>query len=144
VRARPQPVVPGQQPSPGQSPAASRRGQVRIITDERTNSLVALASRATLEEIRDFIRKVDLPVEGGGRIQVYYLKHADAEELADTLNSLLGGGGGGGGGAQGMQGAAQIPGQVTEIVSGVDLVTSDVATQLARDPRRARRATRRC
>jgi len=128
VRARPQPVVPGQQPSPGQSPAASRRGQVRIITDERTNSLVALASRATLEEIRDFIRKVDLPVEGGGRIQVYYLKHADAEELADTLNSLLGGGGGGGGGAQGMQGAAQIPGQVTEIVSGVDLVTSDVAT----------------
>ncbi len=128
VRARPQPVVPGQ-PQPGQSPAASRRGQVRIITDERTNSLVALASRATLEEVRDFIRKIDLPVEGGGRIQVYYLKHADAEELADTLNSLLGGGGGGGGGgAQGMQGAPQIAGQVTEIVSGVDLVTSDVAT----------------
>jgi hypothetical protein len=39
-----------------------------------------------------------VPVEGGGRIQVYYLKHADAEELADTLNSLLGGGNGGGGG----------------------------------------------
>jgi general secretion pathway protein D len=126
VRARPQPVVPGQ-PQPGQTPEATRRGQLRIITDERTNSLVALASRSTLEDVRDFIRKIDLPVEGGGRIQVYYLKHADAEELAETLNSLLGGGGGGGG-AQGVQGTPQIAGQVTEIVSGVELVTSDVAT----------------
>lgn len=125
VRARPQPVVPGQ-PQPGQTPDSVKRGQVRIITDERTNSLVALASRTTLEEIRDFIRKLDVPVEGGGRIQVYYLKHADAEELADTLNSLLGGGGGGGGG--GVQGQPQIAGQVTEIVSGVEMVTADVAT----------------
>ena len=131
VRARPQPVVPGQ-PQPGQSPEATRRGQLKIITDERTNSLVALASRSTLEDVRDFIRKIDVPVEGGGRIQVYYLKHADAEELADTLNSLLGGGGGGGGGgrggAQGLQGTPQLAGQVVEAVSGVDLVTSDVAT----------------
>jgi general secretion pathway protein D len=125
VRARPQPVVPGQ-PQPGQSPEATRRGQLKIITDERTNSLVALASRSTLEDVRDFVRKIDLPVEGGGRIQVYYLKHADAEELADTLNSLLGGGGGGG--AQGLQGTPQLPGQVPEAVSGVELVTSDVAT----------------
>jgi general secretion pathway protein D len=126
VRARPQPVVPGQ-PQPGQTPDSVKRGQVRIITDERTNSLVALASRTTLEEIRDFIRKLDVPVEGGGRIQVYYLKHADAEELADTLNSLLGGGGGGGG-TGGAQGSPQIAGQVTEIVSGVEMVTADVAT----------------
>ncbi len=128
VRARPQPVVPGQ-PQLGQTPEATKRGQLKIITDERTNSLVALASRSTLEDVRDFIRKIDVPVEGGGRIQVYYLKHADAEELADTLNSLLGGGGGGGGGgAQGLQGQPQIAGQVTEISSGVDLVTADVAT----------------
>jgi general secretion pathway protein D len=128
VRQRPQPVVPGQ-PQLGQSPEATRRGQLKIITDERTNSLVALAARSTLEDVRDFVRKIDVPVEGGGRIQVYYLKHADAEELADTLNSLLGGGsGGGGGGAQGVQGIPQIAGQVTEIASGVDLVTADVAT----------------
>jgi general secretion pathway protein D len=128
ARARPQPVVPGQ---PGQttSPEAAQRGQVRIITDERTNSLVMLASRSTLEEIRDFIRRIDVPVEGGGRIQVYYLKHADAEELADTLNSLLGGaaelGGGGGVAGQVNQG---IAGAVSDIASGVGTVTADVAT----------------
>jgi len=98
VRSRPQAVVPGQQTS-ATSPEAAQRGQVRIITDERTNSLLALASRSTLEEIRDFIRRIDVPVEGGGRIQVYYLKHADAEDLAETLSSLIGGGGGGGGAA---------------------------------------------
>lgn len=130
ARQRPQPVVPGQ-PQLGQTPEATKRGQLKIITDERTNSLVALASRSTLEDVRDFVRKIDVPVEGGGRIQVYYLKHADAEELADTLNSLLGGGsggGGGGGGVQGIQGQPQLAGQVTEIASGVDLVTADVAT----------------
>jgi general secretion pathway protein D len=126
ARPRPQPVVPGQ-PGQGTSPEAAARGQVRIITDERTNSLVALASRATLEEIRDFIRRIDVPVEGGGRIQVYYLKHADAEELADTLNSLIGGGGGGGTGVAGQVNQA-IPGQVAELVSGVGTVTADIAT----------------
>jgi general secretion pathway protein D len=126
VRARPQPVVPGQATA-GTSPEAAQRGQVRIITDERTNSLVALASRSTLEEIRDFIRRIDVPVEGGGRIQVYYLKHADAEELAETLSALLGGGGGGG--AQGQPGITpQLAGQVADIASGVGMVTADPAT----------------
>jgi general secretion pathway protein D len=128
ARPRPQPVVPGQ-PNPTTSPEAAQRGQVRIITDERTNSLVALASRSTLDEIRDFIRRIDVPVEGGGRIQVYYLKHADAEELADTLNSLLGGGGGGGGQGGGPGGVTpQIAGAVTEIANGVGTVTADPAT----------------
>jgi len=130
ARPRPQPVVPGQPNPAGTSPEAAQRGQVRIITDERTNSLVALASRSTLDDIRDFIRRIDVPVEGGGRIQVYYLKHADAEELADTLNSLLGGGGGGGGGQGGGPGGVtpQIAGQVTEIANGVGTVTADAAT----------------
>lgn len=125
ARARPQPVVPGQ-PTATTSPAAAQRGQVRIITDERTNSLVALASRSTLEEIRDFIRRLDVPVEGGGRIQVYYLKHADAEELAETLSALLDGGGGAAPNQPGI--TPQLVGQVADIASGVGTVTADPAT----------------
>jgi general secretion pathway protein D len=70
-------------------PGGPSRGQVRIITDVRTNALIILASRTILDEMRVLVRKLDVPVEGGGRIQVYYLRHADAEELAETLNSLL-------------------------------------------------------
>jgi len=70
--------------SPGES-------DVRIITDERTNSLLVLASRTALDEIRDLVRQLDVPLTGTGRIHVYYLKHADAEELAETLNGMLSG-----------------------------------------------------
>jgi general secretion pathway protein D len=37
------------------------------------------------------IARLDVKAEGGGRIHVYRLKYADAEELASTLNTLLGG-----------------------------------------------------
>jgi general secretion pathway protein D len=67
------------------------KGQVRIITDERTNSLIVLASRQRTAEIRDVVRRLDVPVKGGGRIHVYYLKYADAEELANTISALLSG-----------------------------------------------------
>lgn len=65
--------------------------RVRLITDERTNSIIVLAARSRLAEIRRVVSKLDVPVSGGGRIHVYYLKHADAEELSQTLNALVSG-----------------------------------------------------
>jgi general secretion pathway protein D len=81
---------------PNAAPTA-HRPPVRILTDERTNSLLVLAPRAQLDEVRRLIAKLDVPVPGGGRIHVYYLNNAKAEDLAQTLSSLVGGGGGGGG-----------------------------------------------
>jgi general secretion pathway protein D len=77
-------------PNQPQATSPSQPG-VRIITDERTNSLLVLAARSALEEIRDLVRQLDVPLTGSGRIHVYYLKHADAEELAETLNGMLSG-----------------------------------------------------
>jgi general secretion pathway protein D len=74
---------------------------VRIITDERTNSLLVLAPRQQLDEVRRLVAKLDVPVHGGGRIHVYYLNNANAEDLAQTLSGLVGGGGGGGGSSLG-------------------------------------------
>ena len=107
ARAR-QPQVPGQaQPQTGEA----QRERVRIITDSRTNSLIILASRARIEDIRRLVAKLDVPVTGGGRIHVDHLKYADSDDLADTLNSMLSGapkvGGGGGGGIPGAAQAAQ-------------------------------------
>ena len=65
--------------------------RVRIITDSRTNSLLVLSARQRLAEIRSVVAKLDVPVSGGGRIHVYYLKHADSEELSQTLNALISG-----------------------------------------------------
>jgi general secretion pathway protein D len=93
------PAVPGTRgrrvsPAAGPQAAQPSRGPlrgVRIITDERTNSLIVLAPRSQLDEVRTLARKLDVPVAGGGRVHVYYLQHADAEELAQTLNALISG-----------------------------------------------------
>jgi general secretion pathway protein D len=74
-------------------PAATpTRPPVRILTDERTNSLLVLAPRQQLEEVRRLVAKLDVPVTGGGRIHVYYLGNANAEEMAQTLSGLVGSG----------------------------------------------------
>jgi general secretion pathway protein D len=80
--------VPGGAPQPGGETPGSR---ARIITDTRTNSLLILSSRQRTAEIKEAIARLDVRAEGGGRIHVYRLKHADAEELATTLQALLGG-----------------------------------------------------
>jgi general secretion pathway protein D len=102
---------------------------VRILTDERTNSLLVLAPRTQLEEVRGLVAKLDVPVEGGGRIHVHYLDNATAEDIAQTLSSLLSGSsspaGGGSTGAAGTQ-AASIRSAVASLSDGIS-VTADPA-----------------
>jgi general secretion pathway protein D len=112
--------------------ASATRPPVRILTDERTNSLLVLAARAQLEEVRRLVAKLDVPVRGGGRIHVYRLKNADAEELAQTLSGLIGGGGGAAaapppGAAGGAAAVPAIRAAVTGLAGGIS-VTADPAT----------------
>ncbi len=108
----------------------TQRDEIRIITESRTNSLLVLASRSQIGEIRDLIHKLDVPVVGGGKIHVYYLKHADAQEMAKTLNGLVSGGGGSGGG--GRTGSASAPqalrSVVTPLAEGQIRLSADPAT----------------
>ena len=115
--------------TPSTQPAASV-GKVRIITDARTNSLILLASRGKINDIREVIRTLDVPVEGTGRIHVYYLKHADAEELSQTLNGLLTGqrqSGRTGAAAGKAKGAPALRAAVTALAEGIQL-NADPAT----------------
>ena len=129
-------AVPGQIVPPGGGEV--RRDRVRLITDSRTNSLIVLASRTRLEDIRKLVAKLDVPVTGGGRIHVYYLKNADAEDLANTLNSMISGTSSAGataGARGGTVPVAGVPGPqaqamravVTELAEGVT-VTADKGT----------------
>jgi general secretion pathway protein D len=74
----------------------------RIIPDERTNLLILIATRAAYLHASELVRRLDVPIEGGeGRIHVYPLENADADELSQTLSGL----------AQGAGGGAQRPGE---------------------------------
>ena len=62
----------------------------KIIADERTNSLIVLASKRAIDKVREIIAKLDVPLEAEatGKIHVHYLKYANATELAQTLSTI--------------------------------------------------------
>ncbi len=87
----------------GKNKTGSQKGQAVDISalshDERTNSIIVMGNKAGVEQVKEVIGRLDQPMKSGqfGGIYVYKVKHGKAEELADTLNELMGRGGGGGG-----------------------------------------------
>lgn len=100
-------------PAAGSIPAGTatvgRGGEARltkILPDERTNSLIILATERMYLRVLEMLKFLDVSIEGEGRIHVHHLQHSDSEEMATTLQALIGGKGGGGGQAGGKGGAA--------------------------------------
>ena len=74
--------------APSTTPAAGKR-IIRIIPDERTNSIVLVANADDTVAIRRVIHDLDVPApKGKGKINVYYLRNADAEEMAKVLTEI--------------------------------------------------------
>jgi general secretion pathway protein D len=66
-----------------------------IVPDERTNSLVVLASPLEMRQIKDLVQRLDIHApDETSRVHVYHLQYAGAGELVDVLNGMLSGGGG--------------------------------------------------
>ena len=85
-----QPGVVTQSPTAaaGQDTSGAPASLSQLIPDERTNKLIVVANPSAFERIRTLINQIDIPMSGGGRVNVYYLENADAEELASTLQTL--------------------------------------------------------
>ncbi|MDY6904792.1 MAG: type II secretion system secretin GspD [Thermodesulfobacteriota bacterium] len=65
--------------------------RVKLVADDRANAVVLLASEAETKRVEALIEMLDRKVpHGKERIHVYYLKNADAEELATVLQALPG------------------------------------------------------
>ena len=59
---------------------------VNFVADERTNSIIFLASSIEAQRVNDLIKILDQQVpKGEEKIKVYYLEHASAEELVKVL-----------------------------------------------------------
>lgn len=62
---------------------------IKIVADERTNSLIISASEHDTDRIKALIKILDQETpRGTGDIRVHYLQYADAEELAKVLTAL--------------------------------------------------------
>ncbi len=62
----------------------------KIISDERTNSLIIKANTEAMEAIMDLVRQLDVDVDPSSRSQIHviYLEHAKAEDVAQVLSNL--------------------------------------------------------
>ncbi|NIX57722.1 MAG: hypothetical protein GWN14_17800, partial [candidate division Zixibacteria bacterium] len=81
-----------------QSTQESSPVSFKVITDERTNSLIIIAYPSDMVKIKAVIEILDVrtdePQEG---IFVIRVLNADAEQIVSVLSALFGGRGGGGG-----------------------------------------------
>jgi general secretion pathway protein D len=104
-------------PRPGRP--APEKG-ITFVADDRTNIIVVMASEGDTENIRELIKSLDKETpRGQGRIHVYYLEHASAEELAKVLQDI----------SQQRGGAVQADGKPTApVVSDQVRITADKAT----------------
>jgi len=77
-------------PTPAVAPETGPAlGEVTIIADERTNSLIVIASVYDTAKVKGLVALLDKDIpRGSGNINVYYLQHADAEELSKVLTAL--------------------------------------------------------
>lgn len=62
----------------------------KIVPDDRTNQIIVRANQRSFDAISNLIGRIDVPVADGeqGKVHVYYLENASAEDLASTLSSL--------------------------------------------------------
>ncbi|MBC8289420.1 MAG: hypothetical protein H8E37_03795, partial [Planctomycetes bacterium] len=77
----------------GAAALADRTGlmaRIKIVADVRTNSVIVLAQPNDLREISTLIKQLDSAKAGAvAQVKVVELRHAVAEELADSLSSII-------------------------------------------------------
>jgi general secretion pathway protein D len=85
----PAPTLPGgAPPTPTGTVAGAPATLTTLLADERTNKLIIVATASANERIDGILREIDVPISGEGRINVYALANATAEDIAATLQSL--------------------------------------------------------
>jgi general secretion pathway protein D len=80
------PAVPGAAPAP--QAEVTEISITRVLADERTNKLIVIADEKSFQRILELVKQLDTPTAGEGSIHVLFLKNANAEDLAQTLQAL--------------------------------------------------------
>jgi general secretion pathway protein D len=78
----------GKTPTP--ATAAGVSSSAKILADERTNSLIVVATRNDYKIIIRLVEKLDVEApEGKGRVNIYYLQHVVADEIVADLKEFI-------------------------------------------------------
>lgn len=66
------------------------RGKVLILADERSNKLIVITSKSNMDFFDKVIEQLDVETTPDTVVKVYRLKYADAEDVSDMINDLIG------------------------------------------------------
>ena len=66
------------------------RGKVLILADERSNKLIIVTQKANMDFFDKVIEQLDVETTPDTVVKVYRLKYAEAEEVSDMINDLIG------------------------------------------------------
>ena len=66
------------------------RGKVLIIADSRSNKLVIITSKSNYDFFEKIIKQLDVETTPDTVVKVYRMKYADATEVADMVDDLIG------------------------------------------------------
>lgn len=79
----------GAQILPSTSPYGANRSAVKLVPDERINSIIIKAFPERMREVKDLINTLDQKQLFDTGIKVYELKHSDAEKLQEVIAELI-------------------------------------------------------
>ena len=91
---------------------------IKVVADERTNSIIVLANEFDTDKVKELVVMMDQEVpKSDAKIRVYYLENAKAEEMATVLQSL-----------SGKTSVAEKGKKMAPVVSDTVKITADKAT----------------
>ena len=70
------------------------RGKVLIMADERSNKLIVVTAKTNMDFFDKVIEQLDVETTPDTLVRVYRLKYAEAEDVSDMINDLIGNAGG--------------------------------------------------
>ncbi|HEY0766579.1 MAG TPA: secretin N-terminal domain-containing protein, partial [Steroidobacteraceae bacterium] len=91
-----------------QGAAATEGAAVKVVADERSNSVLIGGEQSQRLRLRALIAHLDTPLEAGGDTRVRYLHYANAEKIAPKLKEQITGIAQAAPGAAGAGGGAQV------------------------------------
>ncbi len=73
----------------GAAQAAEGGQPLKIVADDRTNSILISGDKSARLRIKTLITYLDTPLQSGGNTKIRYLEYADAEDLAKKLKEQI-------------------------------------------------------
>ena len=70
---------------------SSGASRIRVVAEERTNRLILRGEKSARMRIKALLVDLDKPVESSGSTKVIYLRHAEAEKVAEIITALISG-----------------------------------------------------